>query len=688
MRPPRLVLIAAAFAAQLAAANPAHPRVYFTRDEVPALRAKAERVDWARKIVQGWHKEVDPLVAAHVANPTNVIGRFHMHWEEGKRYTRFYAAHNRIDRREGNARYPTVMLLETRPGQEHEKVNGWYLATAYHAAILYHLEGDRRYLGYAHDLAWFIVRAGAQHEPVNPDEVGGNMGFLSYETLGDTRHYWAPALVYDLTYEAWSPAERETFRVFARKFIDNKLTRGGGLLGNWNLNEHQSAMLYALALDGEDRRRYVTALVRGPTTDRHGAYVDVLRANVDAATGLWPEAPGGYGQGSIAQLVKFGFIYWKNGIDLLSRDPLLQKASVASLQLVFPNGYITNIGDSSYHRIWSDQLELMLAYAKAKGDAATVRRTASVLNQLGDRNPRDDLAFCFYEAEVPQTDGTALRRYDYAPIYPVVLSRNFSPDGDPKKDLAFSLAGLNPKMGHGHPNGLTMELYGCGEVLGPDIGSGGDYWQAETHEYYRQVFAHNTVVVNGSPMHEKTGMMFETLEEQHTEADRQRVKVTSTYPGHGFAAKQERELGIVRRGGHGYVTDSFRSEGELCDYFYHNVGVGVRLAEAQGLERLRPVDGASLGAHKGYGYFTVQEGWRATGDRPSAKVVFDYGRNGITLAANLRLEPGDEVYLLLGPRAFRHYDPKFRQLAEPAFMLRRRGGAWARPFRVVYEPRM
>ena len=79
-------------------------------------------------------------------------------------------------------------------------------------------------------------------------------------------------------------------------------------------------------------------LIYGPTTDTHGAYVDVLRANVSPATGLWPEAPAGYGQGSISQLIRFGFIYYKNGIDLLSKDPLLNKMSGSMPQMLFPNG--------------------------------------------------------------------------------------------------------------------------------------------------------------------------------------------------------------------------------------------------------------------------------------------------------------------------------------------------------------
>ena len=180
--------------------------------------------------------------------------------------------------------------------------------------------------------------------------------------------------------EMWAPAHTEgkewalqRFEIMFKRLIENKLNRGGALHGNWNTNEHQSAMLYALALDadtsyadGKGRAYYVNKLIYGPTTDTHGAYVDVLRANVSPATGLWPEAPAGYGQGSISQLIRFGFIYYKNGIDLLSKDPLLNKMSGSMPQMLFPNGYVTNYGDASYAGINTDQLELMMAYSKRK----------------------------------------------------------------------------------------------------------------------------------------------------------------------------------------------------------------------------------------------------------------------------------------------------------------------------------
>ena len=52
-----------------------------------------------------------------------------------------------------------------------------------------------------------------------------------------------------------------------------------------------------------------------------------------------------------------GIIYYKNGIDLLSKDSLLNKVPGAMPQMMFPNGYITNIGDASYSTMFTSQID-------------------------------------------------------------------------------------------------------------------------------------------------------------------------------------------------------------------------------------------------------------------------------------------------------------------------------------------
>lgn len=766
------VAISAALASAGAPRVP-HPCVYFTAKDLPTLRAKAQSVEWARKIVADWHKAVDKHVERHASDPEFVLSHLQMHWEDGKHYTHHYTEGNFIPRREGNAKYPTIrtpyarswgngiksgdwendppysdgrlrarnasesptgdgMIPFERTGQAYENLNDWFLSLAYKAAILYQLEGDEKYARFAADIVWIMVRGGSQQEWVNPDQQHGNNGFLSWETLGDTRHYWAIPLIWDMLYDYYhekyfeelrvrsselgvargdrlmigesikegKDANLERFHIFFEKMIDNKLERGGGLIGNWNLNEHQSAMLYALALDndkayadGKGRKYYVRKLLKGPTTDVHGAYLDVLRANIDPANGLWPEAPGGYGQGSAAQLVKFGFIYWKNGLDVLGRDPLLKKAATAIFQMVHPNGYIANVGDSSYHRIWTDSLELLCTYAKAKGDEELLNRCAAAIRQTGSRSLRDDIAFFFYLPELPEVAAPKLSRVSYASCFPCIVERNFAKSGDSVDALSFSLAGFSTKMGHRHPNGLTLELCGRGEILAPDIGSGGDYWCRETHEYYRHVAAHNTVVVNGLGLDDRREMLLDVKaaepaikegEEvfESKSPHRQFVDVESVYDVKDIKAKQRRTVAIVRSGSKtGYFVDVFRSkvtdgESKYHDYTYHNVGEWETGNREQGTGRLDPTSG------KGYDYFKTLGSWSGVA-KWDCVVSYD---GDVKTGIHLATQKGDTIYQLEGPKAFRHYNRRVGEKPCPALLVRRKGEAWNMPFVAVYEP--
>jgi hypothetical protein len=768
------IIIAACALSADSAPRLSHPRVYFTNADVPALREKAKNVDWAKKIVADWHKAVDRHVERHAKDPEFILSHLQMHWEKGKHYTHHYTDGNYIPRREGNAKYPTIRtpyarswgngiksgdwendppysdgtlrakdgtpIPFDRTGQAYENLNDWFLSLAYKAAILYHLEGDEKYAKFAADITWILVRGGSQQEWVNPDQKGGNNGFLSWETLGDTRHYWAIPLIWDMLYDYYNgkyfeelrvrsgelgvsrgdrlmikasvaegkEANLERFHVFFEKMIDNKLERGGGLIGNWNMNEQQSAMLYALALDddaayvdGKGRKYYVRKIVKGPTTASHGAYMDVLRANIDPESGLWPEAPGGYGQGSTAQIVKFGFIYWKSGLNLLSRDPLLKKAATAIFQMVHPNGYIANVGDSSYHRIWTDSLELLCSYAKSTGDEEMLSQCAGAIKQTGGRSLRDDIAFFFYLPELPDVAVPKLSRVSYAPCFPCIVERNFAKSGDPVDALSFSLAGFSKKMGHRHANGLTLELCGRGEILAPDIGAGGDYWCRETHQYYRHVAAHNTVVVNGLGLDDNRVEMLLDIKAAEPQivagADvsksksphRQFVDVESIYDAKEVKARQRRTVAIVRSGAKtGYFIDIFRSkeaEGDVKyqDYIYHNVGewessFAVAAEDKTENGELDPKSG------KGYEYFKTIASWKGgTSVRPLAVDYDGDLKTGIHLAT----QKEDAIYQLEGPKAFRHYNREVGEKPCPTLLVRRKGGnAWNAPFIAVYEP--
>ncbi len=775
-----------------------HPRVFVTKDDKQAILEKIESVDWAKSIYETLKADVDPIVAIHQDHPSYVVSRMQMHWEPGKRYTRFYTEGNYVTRREGNAKYPTVRVTYgraasnsvplapldkiipygdgsltkpahtklgivkltevpnnelsnlgtetpydivpfTKTGLGTETVNRAFVQLAWKSSILYYLTEEKKYAKLAADILWNFVRGASQQEQLNPDweEVhqGGSMnGYLSFETLGDTRHFATLPLAYDMIYdylrqeyfeseqfvngiegEMWAPSHPEgkewalgCFETMFKRLIENKLNRGGGLKGNWNMNEQQSAMLYALALDedsayqdGKGRAYYVNKLVYGPTTEHHGAYLDVLRANISPTTGLWPEAPAGYGQGSIAQLVRFGFIYYKNGLDFLSKDPLLSKASGAMRQMLFPNGYVTNYGDASYARMNAEPLELMMAYAHDKKDMMQENKFAELMKYAPQRNLQNEFyyALFFYLPEVPCTESDArLARTSYSEVYSLVFGRNNALN--PKDALAFTLSGFGKDTGHRQPNGMNMELYGRGHVLAPDQGIGQDYWSADTHEYKINVAGHNTVSPNGKGA--DNGMP-QNLEIVHAEPavidggepdyevspNHQYVDAVNHFYTKEIKAEQRRMLSIIRTSPQtGYFVDIFRSVvtdgyNNYHDYIYHNMGVGAEVCDALG--KPLQMDGSSLDSlsGKGYAYFTTLGSCENPGD---FHVDYHLGIDDTHMRMFVPNGKGRTVYQLNSLFNHRYYAPSLRTLPVPALLVRQKGEAWDSPFIAVYEP--
>lgn len=776
----------------------AHPRVFVTKDDKQAILEKIESVDWAKCIYETLKTDVDPIVAIHRDNPSYVVSRMQMHWEPGKRYTHFYTEGNYVTRREGNAKYPTVRVTYgraasnsvpmapldkvipygdgsltkpagmklgivklsdtpdnilsklgtptsydtvpfTKTGLGTETLNRGFIHLAWKSSLLYYLTENKNYAKLAADILWNFVRGASQQLQLNPgweerEKKGSFNGYLSFETLGDTRHFATLPLAYDMIYdylrqeyfdseqfvkgiegEMWAPPHPEgkewalgCFETMFKRLIENKLTRGGGLKGNWNMNEQQSAMLYALALDEDDaykdgkgRAYYVNKLVYGPTTDHHGAYLDVLRANINPTTGLWPEAPAGYGQGSIAQLVRFGFIYYKNGLDFLSKDPLLSKAASSMTQMLFPNGYVTNFGDASYSTMHTGQLELMMAYWHDKGDRQREQQCAELMQFAPKRNLNNEFydALFFYLPKVPAAKAVPkLSRTSYSETYSLVFGRNNAPD--PKDALAFVLNGFGKDTGHRQPNGMNMELYGRGHILAPDQGVGQDYWGPDTHEYKINVAGHNTVSPNGKGadnnipqnleiVHAEPAVVDGEAPDHEVSPHHQYVDAINHFYTSEIKAEQRRMLSIIRTSPHtGYFVDIFRSdvtdgEDRYHDYIYHNMGIGSELFLSSGQPMPMssfPLDSLS---GKGYTYFTTL----GSSENPDDfHVDYHLGIDDTHMRMFVPSSKGRTVYQLNSLFNHRYYEPSLRTLPVPALLVRQKGEAWNTPFIAVYEP--
>ena len=137
--------------------------------------------------------------------------------------------------------------------------------------------------------------------------------------------------------------------------------------------------------------------------------------------------------------------------------------------------------------------------------------------------------------------------------------------------------------GHVHANGLAIELYGAGVIMGADPGRGSSYWQADHGEYYSQPPAHNTVIVNGRSAYPVRGgnpMRVDLVEPAFGETgiSPNISFVQASFDYKSPAATQQRTLALIRTSDRsGFYFDVFRSRakeesGSFHDYVYHNVG--------------------------------------------------------------------------------------------------------------------
>ena len=737
-----------------------YPRLYATKEELENLKQKIATVDWAKKYYENMKNGVTPYVERHKRDPGWIVSRLAMNWEDEKHFTTFETPKTNghmgdISLRSGNAPYPTVMddwgrtasaprqsIDQTKPYSSSEMakqsapgvtppavmgrwaghMNSAILNKAYDAAQMYYFTGDKSYAKFAADIFWTFVLGASYQEQVNPKDEGGPLGFFCWETLRDAEFYSQIPLIYDFIHdylvedyftspeflngrgEKWSPGFKqgkawatERVQTFFQKYLENKLKRGGGVLGNWNIVKNASAMRYALALDDDKdvfnhkgREYYVEKFLIGPTTESNGAYLDVAKANLSTKTGLWPEAPGSYGQLGAWLLMDVGNLLYHNGIDVMLHEPLLIKAGTSFPMLSFPNGRSTCWGDSGYATMNITTVEFMLAYARAKKNVELEKEYTALRKFAGDRNPEGDMAFYFFVPKLMEEESQFhYDRTSYSERHSIIFGRNLS--DSPVNALAYSVYGSGVESGHKHDNGMAMELYGRGEVLGIDPGAGVDYWCEQHHTYNRKPAAHNTVIPNG----ENCGDNDMKINAAEPEVDAGIAPAKQASPFYQFTdtsidyngkADQRRVMGIVRTSPKGgFYVDIFRSKmtkdkNDHHDYLYHNIGKGLELFDSTGKQL--PLASTTIDG-PGYKYFTNPMCVATNGDFYG---VFDSGISDIKMKTWMLGQEDRTVYSLLGPNDFRYYIHNLQALPVPTLLVRQKGEAWTRPFVAIYEP--
>lgn len=575
-------------------------------------------------------------------------------------------------------------------------INHEILSIAVAAARIYHATQDTIYARMAADV-FRVYMNGLFYRSVPLDLNHGHiqtlMGLTTFEVIHENAIYDVTALYANLK-DYLDPHQFKSYDATLKKWAENEI-HNGVPHNNWDLFQTEFIVRIALTLRSDsfyaDHRgqEYYIDYVLYRSSVRQWSLKKLCNFGFDENTGIWYESPG-YAMTVLGELGKIaGLLDEKTGYDMFRQIPVIKKAFMASSQYLFPNRMIVGFGDTHPGYLNTDGIRVMQKYA--------VRCHYSPLQASLDS---------FLQAVQPQAPDSLIMPY----VSPVFFAPNVSwlvlrSGMDRNHDLMIS---LNGSMGnHQHANGISMELYGKGYVLGPDAGIGKQlYSGADYIEYYSQFPAHNTVCVDGISAY-PVMMSHHPFKVRHRYPSDNNKRNFSpvVYSEVEFMepesrSRQVRTNAIIKTSKTGgYYIDIFRSrkmEGgdKMHDYFYHNLGqiLTVTRSDGSALDWHSTDQLAFAGGHLyAYSYLFHKVYVETESDIHAAFVT--KGRNGRHIVMNLWME-GDKkrkIIKALSPVNMEYNripDSPYDISSQPVltYIARQTGEAWNHPFVAVYEP--
>ena len=254
---------------------------------------------------------------------------------------------------------------------------------------------------------------------------------------------------------------------------------------------------------------------------------------------------------------------------------------------------------------------------------------------------------------------------------------------------------------HAHNTGIEMEIYGNGNVLGVNNGTG-DYTPAIHTDYEINYAAGNTVIANGSakrgPANSWSDVMCKvTLDASEPAPDDVPVSKdflfsTQTLNDTYNNCLQQRSVGMIRTSDKsGYYLDVFRSKSNITnnyhDYIYHNIGDTLTMKFTNNVAV--PLTSSArystdiTGSISGWKYFSNVISSSATTNGVSAL----FSLNTVKKYMNVFIPSGvsREYSTAVAPPTY-EAESNYYKRNTPVMTIRQYGEAWNRPFICAFEP--
>ena len=602
-------------------------------------------------------------------------------------------------------------------------VNRYIIGIARDAARIYAATGDMRY-GQMAAKVFDVYMKGIAYRNVPIDLNHGHQQTLVGMTTFEVIH---EDVINELTqmYPLIKPLVKDDQAVIEagfKKWAENIIANGVPH-NNWDLFQADFIVKIALVLqdnqayaDGKGKQYYLDYIVN-QNSIRQWSMNKLIDFGFDAKSKTWYESPG-YSTTVLSSICDFAnMLDEKAGIDLFKQRPILTEAVKTSAEYLFPNRMIAGFGDTHPGYLNTGGIDQVLKYATRHKNKNLISEMNLLKNAVAPKAPI---------SEIEAYTSTLF----YAPNVSWIAMRSGM---DKQHDL---MASVNASLGnHQHANGISLELYGKGYVLGPDAGIGRTLYSGLDYlEYYSQMPAHNTVVVDGVssypvmmsqhafkvvasyPEVSKEQPASKKLSEKKLSIQKDsELKDKITYATVSFIepetqALQQRTTAIVKTSAKGgYYIDVFRSkkkEGgdKTHDYFYHNLGQEMKVMDAasgQSLDMKPTEELAFAGGHL-YAYSYIYDKKSAEMQNSVktqfvTKILDDKvveamdGQREITMTMWMKKDENRTIFQALSPVNLEYErmpNQPYKVDEQPVltFVARQKGEAWNHPFVCVYEP--
>ncbi|MBB4034205.1 hypothetical protein GGR21_000090 [Dysgonomonas hofstadii] len=748
-----------------------HPRLMTTPDYKTVLQKQLKEEAWAKEVMQGILDRINPYVEKTQKEPDWLYSRLMMYWKshatqvyinggayshaEGKApvpTVRFGSTRGisssfsrpkiedvipymddtkgvyfRNTSKEGN---PLEWVDQSNvSGGSIESVNEEIMRIGKDAAFIYWITDDEKYAKFAFDLFdTYMTGMFYRTEPIDLGNGHANTlaGLSTFEVIQE-RILNELAYLYDFIHPYVKTKHSDKMGMYdstLKKWIDLSI-KNGVPHNNWNLHKSKFILKVAMVLednknytDGKGREYYIDYILN-KTSARQWSLTDFMKYGYDYNTGIWNECPG-YAQGVTKDLTNFIRDYDNTfNQNLLPYMPVMEKAVEMLPQYLFPNKQITAFGDTYYGGINTEAMSDMVRMAQKHGNKdkevlftrmyKLFEPNAEQQNTGAQKLAPQVASFFTSKPLVLDKNiekgkpGDYITQTFYAPNVSWFVQRNKYDD----KQNGMMISQYASYGNHAHSNGVAMELYGKGYILGAESGIGSSYFEKPYLEYYSQFPAHNTVMVDGISKYPEmlSNHPFDLLSCYPESNQKEGYYPDITYSDVYFLepesrSDQNRLLSIISTGETtGYYVDIFRSKKQRSgdkfhDYFYHNLGQELFIQNMKGENlNLQPSDEmAFAGGH----LFALDYMW----DKKSAKTNEDYQAiwkmsfpdgNNIYMNLWMKGQEGREVFSIKAPpcKAFRNNNDFPYEVNKSPYLTiaaRQHGEAWNHQFVSIFEP--